>query len=161
MKQFLLFVVTLFYFSTSNAQSDIYVCTDSKGVKTYGNVGGSKGDNKGCTKVDLPGLTMIPAPKTKRAGKTSVATPSEFPRIDDGTQKKRDMDRKQILDAELKTEQKKLADLKAEYKNGEPDRLGNERNFAKYQDRTENLKQDISRSQQNIDAIQREIKGLN
>ena len=73
----------------------------------------------------------------------------------------RDLERKQILDTELKAEQKKLADLTAEYKNGEPDRLGNERNFAKYQERTASLKQDINRAQQNIDALQREIGGLN
>jgi hypothetical protein len=153
MKQLLLSVLILFCLDVAYAQSDIYVCTDAKGVRTFGNVG----DNKGCKKVDLPGLTTFPAPKTKRAGKA----PSDFPKVSDTTQKNRDLERKQILDNELKTEQKKLADLNSEYKNGEPDRLGNERNYAKYQERTENLKQDINRTQKNIEAIQREIGGLN
>lgn len=137
---------------------DIYSCVNERGVKTYSNVG----NTKGCKKVELPGLTTIPAPKTKRAGKVQSAqnTPASFPQVDDTTQKNRDLERKQILETELKAEQKKLADLSAEYKNGEPDRLGNERNYAKYQERTENLKQDINRSQQNIDALQREIGGL-
>lgn len=142
-----------------HADSDIYSCVSEKGLKTYSNVG----NKKGCKKVDLPGLTTIPAPNSAKATKrtTKVSTsPSAFPQVDDATQKNRDTERKQILETELKAEQKKLTDLNTEYKNGEPDRLGNERNYAKYQERTENLKQDINRSQQNIDALQREIGGL-
>jgi len=153
MKPILLSVLMIFYVNFAQADSDVYVCPNSNGVKTYSNVG----DKKGCKKVDLPGLATIPAPKSKKVGKT----PTDFPSVDDSTQKNRDTERKQILDAELKAEQKKLADLKAEYKDGEPDRLGNERNYAKYQERAENLKQDINRAQQNIDALQREIGGLN
>jgi hypothetical protein len=108
--------------------------------------------------VDLPGLTVIPSTTPQRIGK--AATPAYFPNVDNTTQKNRDTERRQILDNELKAEQKKLAELNTEYKNGAPDRLGNERNYAKYLERTENLKQDISRSQQNIEALQREIGGL-
>jgi hypothetical protein len=129
--------------------SDIYVCTDANGVKSYGNVG----DGKGCKKIDLPGLTTFPAPK-----KTA---PANFPKVDDSTQKKRDAERKQILGDELRSEQQKLDDLNAQYKNGDPDRVGGERNYAKYQERTQGMKDDITRTQQNIDALQREINGLN
>jgi len=131
------------------ADSDIYVCTDASGIKTYGNVG----DGKGCKKVDLPGLQTFPAPK-----KTA---PSNFPKVDDSTQKKRDADRKQILSDELRSEQQKLTELNAQYNNGEPDRIGGERNYAKYQERTEGMKDDITRTQQNIESLQRELNGLN
>lgn len=157
MKPFLISVLMIFSVNLAHANSDIYVCVNDRGVKTFGNVG----SNKGCKKVDLPGLTTFPATKTKRIGKTASNTPSDFPKVDDSTQKNRDLERRQILDNELKAEQKKLADLNAEYKNGEPDRLGNERNYAKYQERTASLKQDINRAQQNIDALQREISALN
>lgn len=153
MKPIFLFVLMIFYVNVAQADADVYVCPNPNGVKTYSNVG----DKKGCKKVDLPGLATIPAPKSTKVGKS----PIDFPSVDDSTQKSRDTERKQILNAELKAEQKKLADLKAEYKDGEPDRLGNERNYAKYQERTENLKQDINRAQQNIDALQREMGGLN
>jgi septal ring factor EnvC (AmiA/AmiB activator) len=135
------------------AASDIYQCVGANGVKSYSNVGA----NKGCKKVDLPAITTIPAPNVKKSVK--AASTKNFPTVDDATQKNRDAERKEILSNELKEEQKKLADLQAEYKNGEPDRLGNERNYAKYQERVENLKQDIDRSQQNIEALQRELGG--
>ena len=132
------------------ADSDIFVCTDGNGVKTYGNIG----DGKGCKKVELPGLTTFSAPASKKPNKTA---PGDFPKVDDYTQKKRDAERKQILSDELKAEQKKLSDLNAEYNNGEPERQGGERNYAKYQERTQELKENINRSQQNIDALQREL----
>lgn len=132
--------------SRVSTASEIYVCTDEYGVKTYGNIG----NNKGCRRADLPAITTFPAPNVKKA-------PKDFPKVDDSAQRQRDADRKQILNDELKAEQKKLADLNAEFKEGQPDRNGNERNFAKYQERAETLKEDIARSKKNIDAIQREI----
>lgn len=145
----------LFLVGLAHADGDIYVCTGQDGARTFSNVG----SKKGCKKVDLPGLTVMPAPTYKRAGKAAAA-PSSFPSVDSATQKNRDSERKQILENELRAEQRKLAELNTEYKNGTPDRLGNERNYAKYLERTENLKQDINRSQQNIEALQREIGGL-
>ncbi len=149
MKQLLIPVLMLISVGLVHADSDIYVCTDANGVKTYGNVG----DAKGCKKVDLPGLTTFPAPAAKKVTKA----PGDFPKVDDYTQKKREADRKQILTDELKAEQKKYDELSAEYKNGEPDRQGGERNYAKYQERTQELKESLNRSQQNIDALQREL----
>lgn len=132
------------------ADSDIYVCTDAKGVKSYGNVG----DGKGCKKIELPGITTFPAPKKN-------ASTGNFPKVDEATQKKRDSERKQILGDELRSEQQKFSELNTQYNNGEPDRNGNERNYAKYQERVKEIKDNIVRSQQNIDALQREINGLN
>ena len=150
MKHFLFAVLTLIGVNLAYADSDIYVCTDASGVKSYSNVG----DGKGCKKVDLPGLTTFPAPK-----KTGKA-PSDFPKVDESTQKRRDAERKQILADELRSEQHKLDDLKAQYNNGEPERNGNERNYAKYQERTQQMKDELNRSQQNVDALQRELNGL-
>jgi hypothetical protein len=150
MKQLLITVLMLASINFAHADSDIFVCTDANGVKTYGNIG----DGKGCKKVELPGLTTFSAPVAKKVNKTA---PGDFPKVDDYTQKKRDSERKQILSDELKAEQKKYDELNAEYKNGEPDRQGGERNYAKYQERTQELKENLNRSQQNIDALQREL----
>jgi len=151
MKQFLFAAITLFGVGQVWADSDIYVCTDANGVKSYGNIG----DAKGCKKVDLPGLTIFPAPKK------SAKAPSDFPKVDDSTQKRRDVERKQILGDELRKEQQKLSDLNSQYNNGEPDRNGNERNYAKYQERVQSMKDEINRTQQNVDSLQRELNGLN
>lgn len=135
---------------SARADNDVYVCTDANGVKVFTDV-----SSKGCKKEDLPGLTTFPVTK-----KTNAA-PTNFPKVDPSIQKRRDDERKQILHDEMANEQKKLDDLNAEYNNGQPDRQGNEKNYAKYLERTQNLKDEITRSQQNIDALQREINGMN
>ncbi|MDE2429485.1 MAG: DUF4124 domain-containing protein [Burkholderiales bacterium] len=140
------------------AESDVYLCIDANGNKEYKN----NGVVKGCKKVDLPGITVVPAPVLPPSAKKgkSASSPSDFPKIDEGAQKARDADRKQILQDELKSEQQKLADLKKEYNNGEPERLGSEKNYAKYQERTTMMKDNISRTEKNIEALQREINNL-
>jgi hypothetical protein len=142
------------------AQSDVYLCIDANGNREYKNTGATKG----CKKVDLPGVTTIPGgPPAKKATASAAkpaTSPSDFPRVDDAVQKARDSDRKQILQEELKSEEKKLADLRAEYNNGEPERRGDERNYAKYQERTASLKDDIGRSEKNVEALKRELSNL-
>lgn len=144
----------------AHAQTDVYVCVGENGTKEYKNIG----TTKGCKKVDLPGITMIPAPPRKPGIQTASAkpssAPSDFPKVDSGAQKTRDTDRKQILLDEMKTEEQKLAGLKSEFNNGEPERRGDERNFAKYQERTAAMKEDMDRSEKNIEALKREIGNL-
>lgn len=140
-----------------HAETDVYLCVDENGKKEYKNTG----TTKGCKKVELEGITVVPAPPmTKKASASPASTPSSFPKVDDGTQKARDSDRKQILTDELKAEDQKLANLKKEYNNGEPERLGGEKNFAKYQERTTMMKDDISRTEKNIEALKRELGNL-
>lgn len=147
-------VLALLGFAVS-AQAEVYLCIDQAGRREYTNVD----TKKGCKKVVLPGVTMIPAPKGATA-QSGTARPVDFPRVSDELQKRRDDERKQILLDEMNKEQKKLADLRAEYKNGEPERRGDERNYAKYQERTATLKEDIERSEKNVTALQRELDGL-
>jgi hypothetical protein len=142
------------------AESDVYLCVDEFGKKEYKNTGLTKG----CKKIDLPGITMIPAPP-KRALQTASTkpasgAPSDFPKVDSGTQKARDNDRRKILLEEMKNEEQKLAELKKDFNNGEPERLGNERNYAKYQERVASMKEDIGRSEKNIEALKRELDNL-
>ncbi|MEO6352805.1 MAG: DUF4124 domain-containing protein [Burkholderiaceae bacterium] len=145
-----------------HAQSEVYLCTDEHGKKEYKNTGATKG----CKKIDLPGITTFaaPAPRAPAANAgtkaTSTAPPSDFPRVDGNTQKTRDNDRKQILQIELKTEQQKLENLKKEYNNGQPDRLGSERNYAKYQERVKTLEEAMHRSDRNLEALNREIGNM-
>ncbi len=143
-----------------HAQSEIFLCDDGHGSKTYQNTGASKG----CKKVDLPGITTIPGLPRKPAVVTAAArqsaAPADFPKVDSGTQKARDNDRKQILLDEMKTEENKLAELRKEFNGGEPERRGDERNYAKYQDRVATMKDEVGRTEKNIDALRREIGNL-
>lgn len=144
----------------AHAQADVFLCVDDNGKKEYKNTGATKG----CKRVELPGITVVPAPALpstpKKTQAKSASSPADFPKVDEGTQKARDSDRRQILLDELKAEEQKLADLKKEYNNGEPERRGDERNYAKYQERTGMIKDNISRTEKNIEALRREISNL-
>jgi chromosome segregation ATPase len=83
-----------------------------------------------------------------------------FPRIDSQVQKRRDQDRMQILLEEIRAEEAKLADLRKDYRNGEPERQGDERNYAKYLERVAMMKEEIARTEKNIEALRREIGHL-
>ena len=160
-KQLTVLLLLLTAAGVAHAQSEVYLCVDEHGKREYKNTGLTKG----CKKVDLPGITMIPAPPKKAAAQTAAAkpaasAPSDYPKVDNGTQKARDNDRKQILLDEMKAEEQKLANLKKDFSNGEPERRGDERNYAKYQERVAGMKDDIDRTEKNIEALKREIGNI-
>jgi predicted nucleic acid-binding Zn-ribbon protein len=95
-----------------------------------------------------------------RPAPAAAASPAAFPRVDNATQRARDDDRRDILNEELRAEEKKLADLKRDFNNGEPERQGNEKNYAKYQERVVQMRDDIGRAEKNVEAIRREIGNI-
>lgn len=156
------------------AHAQIYRCENANGVVEYSNTPGS-GKDRNCRAVDLPAVTTIPAPKlppgrgstgnsganTGGSGNTSARnSPENFPRVDGAAQKSRDTDRKRIIEDELRKEEVRLLDLKKEYNNGEPERQGDERNYQKYLDRVQRLKDDIGRSEGNIASLRRELAAV-
>lgn len=93
-------------------------------------------------------------------GAQATRSPDSFPRVTASAQKERDNDRRRILEDELKKEEARLANLRGEYKNGEPERLGSERNYQKYLDRVQKLKDDIARTEGNLETIRRELAAI-
>ncbi len=140
---------------------DIYVCRDAEGRKTYQNTGAGKG----CTKLDVHPALTLPAPSArpqtaKAAAESRAISPANFPRVDGQTQRTRDGDRRRILEDELAAEETKLQTLRVEYNNGEPERLGSERNYARYQERVARLQADVQRTENNIASLKRELSLL-
>jgi hypothetical protein len=133
----------------------VFVCVQANGIREYRN----NGDTRGCRRLDLETISTIPAPSTNQQAKAAAIDPS-FPRIESQIQKRRDQDRLQILMEEVRTEESRLSELRREYQNGEPERLGSERNYAKYQERVALMKDDIQRTEKNIEALKREIGNL-
>ncbi len=133
----------------------VFVCVQPNGTREYRN----NGDTRGCRRLDLESISTIPAPPNNQQAK-AAAMDSSFPRIESQIQKRRDQDRLQILTEEVRTEESRLAELRREYQNGEPERLGSERNYAKYQERVAQMKEDIQRTEKNIEALKREIGNL-
>lgn len=140
------------------AQAEIWRCENADGVVEYSNAKPGR-DRKDCRQVELPALTTIPAPAPPPAPARAQPRP-DFPRVDASTQRARDEERRQILERELSKEEERLAALEAEYKGGEPDRLGSERNYQKYLDRVERLRNEIERTEANVASIRREIDAL-
>lgn len=138
--------------------SDIFLCVDADGQKTFQNVG----TGKGCKRMDVGPVLTVPAPRiqqraAREASERVTVSPANFPRVDRETQLSRDNDRKRVLEDELKSEEDKLARLKAEYNGGEPERRGDERNFALYAERVQRLREDVARAESNVSALRREI----
>ena len=114
--------------------------------------------DKGCKTIEGAPITIIQGtkPRPAAAGSPASAGPA-VSRIDPAEQRARDNDAKRILEAELKREEDRLAAMKAEYNSGEPERLGNEKNFQKYMDRVGDMKAAIVRKESDIAAIKREL----
>jgi len=141
------------------AQAQLYRCVDANGRPLYtdSKVGKCEVIDTGRPSASAP----IPAPRGASSSSNPPASaPSNFPRVDNAQQRARDDERREILGDELRVEEKKLADLKRTFNNGEPERQGNERNYAKYQERVATMRDEISRTERNIEALQREIGNI-
>jgi hypothetical protein len=150
------------------AQAQIWRCESANGTIEYSNNPSSGRDAK-CRPMDLPAITTIPAPKLPGSGGgaqgasgSAAATPSpaSFPRVDAASQRTRDADRRRILEDELKKEESRLVDLRAEFNGGSPERRGDERNYQKYLDRVQRLKDDIARTESSVASLRREMAAL-
>lgn len=93
------------------------------------------------------------------AAAAAAARPGET-RVDPTAQRTRDTDARRILEGELRKEEEALASLKKDFNNGEPERRGDERNFAKYQERVSEMRAAITRKEADIAAIKRELTKL-
>lgn len=148
----------------ARADATVYKCVDKSGHVEFTDVSKS-----GCKPLDLPGYMPAPRAPTPVAAPASgmrqgagrpAASPAAFPRVDSATQRARDDDRRDILSEELRAEEQKLAALRRDFNNGEPERQGNEKNYAKYQERVAQMRDDISRSEKNIEALKRELAAI-
>ena len=148
----------------AQAQATVYKCVDDQGRVEFTDTA-----RKGCKALDLPGYAPPPAPRASAPipavrpaspGPAAAVSPASFPRVGTAQQRARDDDRREILNDELRIEQKKLADLRRDFNKGEPERQGNERNYAKYQERVASMRDEIGRTERNIQALQREIGNI-
>ncbi|MBB1077154.1 hypothetical protein HUU62_22370 [Rhodoferax sp. 4810] len=142
----------------SMAQDAIYRCGNE-----YTNTKPDARSSKNCKLVEGGNVTVVqgtPAPKSS-APKPVAASGNNAPRVDAVQQKARDSDMRLILQDELKKAQARLEELKREYNNGEPEKLGPEaRNHQKYLDRVAELKASLARTESDIAGIRREIDRL-
>jgi len=166
---FLLLMLSL----TLPAVADTCKYEDADGRVIYSNM-----PMKGAKKIACFGFDGASTPSGARSGKTSRAsqpTPSNFPRVDAGTQKQRDDTRRKILEEELAAEQKALEQARKDYaegeenpetfkttimgKNGKPQTV-TRRNVAEYEEKLRKLQDSVDLHEKNIQMLQKEIDGI-
>jgi predicted lipid-binding transport protein (Tim44 family) len=122
---------------------------------------------KNCKLVEGGNVTVVqgttvnggkPAAPATRVATAPQAVSPNGSRIDAGEQKARDGEAREILEAELKKAEARLADLQKEFNGGEPEKLGPEhRNNQKYLDRVAELKANIERAERDVAGLKREL----
>lgn len=100
-----------------------------------------------------------PAPVPQESKPQSGAREG-FPKVDGQTQKKRDDERRRILEKELADEQQQLEAASQKLAEQEAIRTGDERNYQRYLDRIQPFRDNVANHERNIEAIRREISNL-
>lgn len=172
--QRLLVFVALGFATAASVQAkgtQMFVCTGTDGVRTYQNSDGGAG----CTPLNLNPITVVPATRPINKGAVNLGPDSEeffepyspSGRRSSGASDNRSSsdfnardDRMKILQEELRIEESKLKSLQDEYKNGQPERLGSEKNYQKYLDRVARLEQEIMVTKDSIEILKAELTRL-
>jgi hypothetical protein len=121
--------------------------------------------DKGCRTIEGAPITIVqgvrprPVAASAPASGAAGARPGEG-RVDPAEQRARDSDARRILTEELRREEARLAELMREFNNGEPERRGDERNYARYQERVAEMRAAIQRKEADLAAIRRELAKL-
>ena len=146
--------------AASTAQAETCKYVDADGRVTYSNV-----DIRGAKKVmcfeqmapSAPPPPVVPKPLARPQASPST---EPLPSVARETQKKRDEQRRRILEDELAQEEKLLAAAKVALAEGEQVRLGSERNYQKYLDRIQSLRDNVQQHERNVAALRQEIAGI-
>jgi len=150
----LIFVIFGTFAGHAGAQVfEIYKCLDPNGRPLYTN---EKKDTAGkkCELVSRE-VTVVPALKPPPAA--PKAGPSGFPKetpTERATAKGR---QREILEQELATEQRLLAEAKQKLAEQETQRNGDERNYAKVLERLQPYKDSVETHEKNVEALRREL----
>jgi len=114
--------------------------------------------DKGCRTIEGTPITIVQTPRPRP--QAPQASRNGDGKVDPNAQRNRDGDARRILSDELRAEEERLAAMKAEFNNGEPERKGDERNFARYQERVAEMRAAVQRKEADIAALRRELAKL-
>ncbi|MBT9568823.1 MAG: DUF4124 domain-containing protein [Thiobacillus sp.] len=138
------------------AQAEIYKYVDENGQVTFTDV-----YRKGARRIDLPGAPAPLSPGGKAPRRASYnPSPADFPRIDAGTQKRRDDVRRQVLQDEIAGERRNADEARRQLALGERLQPGERASDASYLNRVNKLRATMQQHEQNIASIQRELANL-
>jgi hypothetical protein len=103
--------------------------------------------------AETPAPAPIPAPAARQPDSTKA-------RVDASTQRRRDDERRQILEEELAREQDALAEARRALAEQESIRSGDERNYQRVLDRLKPFQETVEMHEKNIASIKREMTNL-
>lgn len=126
-------------------QAGIYKHIDEHGNVTYSNV-----PSNNAKRINLPPIVVVPSVNSEEV-EDRIARRRESIKIEE---------QREQLQSKISEQEKRLDEVKDEYKEGVPDRLGSERNYQRYLDRVERLKEEISVRAKNLDMLKNELQKL-
>jgi len=113
--------------------------------------------------VPQPQAQPEPQPQGSRGSAPRSAIPAPqggLPNVDPTTQRRRDDSRRKILEDELAVEERSLAEARKALTEGEATRMGGERNYQRYLERVQGLKDRVSQHERNVGALKQELSNL-
>jgi len=153
--QILRFLILSCLILAAPAQAEIYKYVDENGQVTFTDV-----YRKGAKRIELPGAPAPLPPAGKAPARASSPSPANFPRIDAGTQKRRDDIRRQVLQDEINGERRNADEARRQLALGERLQSGERATDASYLSRVNRLRASVQQHEQNIVSIQRELANL-
>ena len=135
----------------------IYECIEPNGNKLFTS-DPKEAKAKGCRTMNLGPPNTVSGPAKPQA-KSTTPPPPGFPKVDKDTQKQRDNDRRRLLEQELASEEKLLAQAKKELAEQESIRLGSEFNYQRVLNRLEPYKKKVALHENNVANLKRELAG--
>lgn len=144
MKRKYLFLIALASISCLT-QASVYKHIDEQGKVTYSNV-----PSNNAKKIDLPPIVVVP-PVNSGEVENRITKRRESIRLEE---------QREQLQSKIAEEEKRLREVKDEYKDGVPDRLGSERNYQRYLNRVERLKEEINGRENNLNLLRNELQKL-
>ena len=138
--------------------TEIFKCRGENGQVTYTN-DRRQAEKQKCELVTsqinvAPPFSRAPQPQARTAGRADF--PRETPQQSTNARERQ----REILEGELASEQKALNQARQELAEQEAVRTGEERNYARVQDRLQPFKDRIENHEKNIQALQRELGNL-
>jgi hypothetical protein len=131
---------------------------DQEGKTIYSNVPIKNARKVACFQPPPPVAPELPAPAPALPGARAPDTSKT--KIDASTQRKRDDERRQILEEELAREENALSEARRALSEQESVRLGDERNYQRVQERLKPFQDAVEGHEKNIASIKREMANL-
>src|ERR671935_2544580 len=144
------------------AATEIFKCRGADGHWTYTN-DRREAEKMKCEvvtrQVNVAPAPPLPQPRASpQAGRT--ARPGEFPKESASERAAARERQREILEQELTNEQAALAKAKQDLAAQEGVRSGNERNYARVEERLQPYKDTVETHEKNIEALRRELNNL-